>query len=106
MKNAKFFMHPGFIDNGNMTAIDAAFLGVPTLTSEYPAMRYYEDTMHLGMKFFNPFDARDLAESLFYMEENYLAHAEMLPPVDELERYTVEFTYKQLYATVKDIFKL
>ncbi|WP_331654725.1 hypothetical protein, partial [Anaerosporobacter sp.] len=65
LSNARFFMHPGFTDNGNMTAIDAAFLGVPTITSDYPAMRYYETYMQLNMRFFNPFKPNELKQLLF-----------------------------------------
>lgn len=105
LKNAKFFMHPGFTDNGNMTAIDAAFLGVPTVSSDYAAMRYYEETMHLNMKFFNPFEPKELVEALFYMEMNCRKQAEKLPEIEQLEQYTIKHTYKQLYATIQDIFK-
>lgn len=106
LKNARFFMHPGFADNGNMTAIDAAFLGVPTITSDYPAMRYYEETMQLNMRFFSPFKVKELSELLMKMESDYEKQARLLPTVDELEKYTVKYTYKNLFHTVIDVFKL
>ena len=102
---AKFFMHPGFTDNGNMTAIDAAFLGVPTITSDYPAMRYYEEYMHLNMRFFNPFKPNELKQLLFDMEENHEKYKAMLPPSDRLREFTIEKTYRSLYNTVKNIIK-
>ena len=105
LQNAKFVMHPGFTDNGNMTAIDAAFLKVPTITSDYPAMRYYEETMHLNMKFFDPFNSKELKNLLFYMEENHADLSNRLPSSEELEKYTIRHTYIQIYNTVKDVFK-
>lgn len=106
LKHAKYFMHPGFIDNGNMTAIDAAFLGVPTISGDYPAMRYYEDTMHLNMRFFHPFEVKELSNLLMSMEKDYEKYAELLPKPEELEKYTVNFSYRQIFETVMDIFKL
>lgn len=104
LKGACFFMHPGFTDNGNMTAIDAAFLRVPTITSDYPAMRYYEEKMHLNMRFFNPFSSKELTELLLEMEGEHEMQKEKLPSYENLEKYTINHTYKELYDTVKDIF--
>ena len=106
LKHAKFFMHPGITDNGNMTAIDAAFLGVPTITSDYPAMRYYEEKMKLKMCFFDPFKAEELIHLLIRMEKDYKKHAQLLPKTEELEKYTLKYTYKELFDTVTDIFNL
>lgn len=106
LKGACFFMHPGFTDNGNMTAIDAAFLRVPTITSDYPAMRYYEEKMGLNMKFFNPFNPKELADLLLQMDDEYKVQMQKLPSYECLERYTIEHTYKELYDTIKDIFEL
>lgn len=106
LKNAKFFMHPGFIDNGNMTAIEAAFLGVPTITGDYPAMRYYEETMKLNMLFFNPFQAKELSRLLIIMEDDYKKRAKLLPKAEVLEQYTIKHTYKKLFNTIVNIFKL
>lgn len=106
LKNAKFFMHPGFTDNGNMTAIDAASLGVPTLTSDYPAMRYYEDTMKLNMKFFSPFEVKELVDGLFFMENNFEDQAKALPRIEEIEKYTIKYKYRELYRTVEEVFQL
>jgi hypothetical protein len=105
LSNAKFFMHPGFTDNGNMTAIDAAFLGVPTITSDYPAMRYYEEYMQLNMRFFNPFKPNELKQLLFDMEKNYQSYKEMLPSPGSLREFTIEKTYRNLYCIVKNIIK-
>ena len=105
LSNAKFFMHPGFTDNGNMTAVDAAFLGVPTMSSDYPAMRYYETYMQLNIKFFDPFKPKELKELLFDMEKNYERYKKMLPSPEHLREFTIEKTYYSLYNTVKNIIK-
>lgn len=105
LSNAKFFMHPGFTDNGNMTTIDAAFLGVPTITSDYPAMRYYENYMKLNMRFFDPFNPKELKLLLLDMEKNYKKYKAMLPPLEWLREFTIEKTYHDLYSTVKNIIK-
>lgn len=104
LQNAKFIMHPGFTDNGNMTAIDAAFLGVPTISSDYPAMRYYEKVMHLNMKFFDPFNPKELTKLLFEMENNYSFASDKLPKPEELEKFTINYTYIYIYNVIKEIF--
>lgn len=103
LSNAKFLMHPGFADNGNMTAIDAAFLGVPTITGDYPAMRYYEEYMGLNMIFFNPFKPYELKEILLDMENNYQKYKELLPSPDCLKKYSIKKTYNIIYNTIKSI---
>ena len=105
LKGAKFLIHPGFADNGNGTVIDAAFLRVPSISSDYPAMRYIEERMHLGMKFFDPFNPKELTEQLLQMETEYIVQKEKLPAIECLEKYTVKYTYKEVYSTIKDIFK-
>lgn len=106
LAKAKFFMHPGLMDNGNMTAVDAACLGVPTISSDYPQMRYYEEYMHLNMHFFDPYDEKSLADMLLRAEKESAQWAKGLPTWEELERYTIEETYLDIYAAVEEALKI
>lgn len=104
--NAKFFMHPGLMDNGNMTAVDAASVGVPTISSGYPQMKYYEEYMHLNMKFFDPYSEESLKDMLFQAEQEYETWKQQLPSREELKQYTIEKTYSKIFEVVEEAFKL
>lgn len=106
LKGAKFMMHPGYADNGNGTVIDAAFMRVPAISSDYPAMRYIENKMDLNIKFFDPFNSRQLAELLLQMETEHELQREKLPSVECLERYTIKHTYEEVYRVIKEVFRL
>jgi len=106
LRHAKFFMHPGLIDNGNMTAVDAASVGVPTITSDYPQMKFYDDYMHLNMRFFNPYDVNSLKNALLKTEQDYNEMKKKLPTREELRKYTISCTYNKIYAAIEEAFKL
>lgn len=106
LRLAKFFMHPGLMDNGNMTAVDAACLGVPTISSNYPQMRYYEEYMHLNIRFFDPYSEKSLTETLLKTENDYEILKQGLPTREELELFTIGNTYKDIYCAVADALKL
>lgn len=90
LENAAFLLHPGYGDNGNGTAFDAAMLGVPTLSCDYPAMRNMDDKTGMGIKFFDKNDCEKLAELLHWMQENYLTVSKMIPHPELLGRHTIE----------------
>lgn len=71
IKNARFVFHPGFADNGNGTAIDAASFGVPTLSNDYPAMRYISDKLEINCQFVRLSNTKETASALLWMQENY-----------------------------------
>lgn len=106
LAGAKFFMHPGLMDNGNMTAVDAACLGVPTISSDYPQMRYYEEYMHLNMRFFDPYSEKSIASALLQTEKDHEELKKGLPTREALKKFTIEETYKDIYAAVEEAFKI
>ena len=106
LRQAKFFMHPGLMDNGNMTAVDAASVGVPTISSNYPQMKYYEEYMHLHMRFFDPYSEKSLKNVLLQTEQDYEVLREQLPSRDELQQYTIEETYRKIFLAIEEAFKL
>ena len=106
LKRAKFFMHPGLMDNGNGTAVDAASVGVPTISSNYPQMKFLDDYMHLNMRFFDPYDVNSLKDALLKTEQDYNEMKAKLPSREELRKYTISCTYPQIFAAVEEAFKL
>jgi glycosyltransferase involved in cell wall biosynthesis len=68
IKHARFLLHGNLYDNGTFSVIDAASLGVPTLSSRYPCMEYLNETCRLNLTFFDPRNIEELARSLKAME--------------------------------------
>lgn len=99
---AKFVFHPGYADNGNGTVIDAASVGVPSISSDYPAMRYIDQKISLHLHYFNPFDDRSITQALLEAEHDCDKYAGQVPERDELKNYTVDRTYREQYQIIKD----
>lgn len=90
LQGAAFFMHPGYADNGNGTAFDAAMMGVPTLSTDYPAMRNMADVTGIKMAFFEKDNVEELSELLLLAEKNYMEMAMSIPPQSELIKHTID----------------
>ncbi|HUP82486.1 MAG TPA: hypothetical protein VM260_28285 [Pirellula sp.] len=55
LTSAKFLWHNVIADNGTFSVIEAAFLGTPSVTSDYPQMRELNESIGLSMEFFDPY---------------------------------------------------
>lgn len=100
LKKAKFFFHPGCADNGNGTAFDAAVLGVPTLSCDYPAMRNMDEKTKMNMQFFELNDVNGLVDLLFKQEKR--KEKWNMPTRQELEKFIV--TDDKLCTEIYEIF--
>ncbi|WP_146740015.1 glycosyltransferase family 4 protein [Legionella quinlivanii] len=69
--NAAFLWHTALIDNGTFSVVEAAQMGVPSLSSSYQAMRELQDSFQLDIAWMNPDDPVDMATQLKWMEDNY-----------------------------------
>ncbi|WP_406237165.1 hypothetical protein ACF3NX_07480 [Acetobacter orientalis] len=79
MTGAKFLLHNVIMDNGTLCAIEAAFAGTPTLSSDYPPMRYLSDRYGIHVQFFDPDNSLKLGEALRNMELNWQDYQQQLP---------------------------
>jgi len=68
--SCKFVWNPTLYDNGTYSVIEAALLGKPSLSALYPATEYWNNKLNLNLVFFNPYDKKQMASSLKWMEEN------------------------------------
>ncbi len=75
LRSARFLAHNVIADNGTFSAVEAALLGTPSVSSDYPQMREIDEAFGLGLRFFDPFDERATAEALLV--------GESLPPPPE-----------------------
>ena len=70
ISNAAFLWHPATVDNGTYSVIEAAELQVPSLCSDYPAMREIESICELGIVWMNSKDVQDISRKIKWMEDN------------------------------------
>lgn len=84
LSGAAFLWHPGRIDNGTFSVIEAASLGVPALSSDYPAMREIDAQFRLNLMWQQADDPRSMANAMWEMERYHVARRENLPTAEEL----------------------
>jgi len=68
LSQSEFLWHAGRVDNGTFSVIEAASLGVPALSSDYPAMREIDAQFRLQLAWMDPHDADNMAQALKAME--------------------------------------
>jgi len=64
VRGARFLVHNVLADNGTYSVVEAAILGRPSLSSDYPQMREIDAAFGLGMRFFDPYDPSATARAL------------------------------------------
>ncbi|HEF4759233.1 TPA: glycosytransferase [Pseudomonas putida] len=90
LANAAFLWHAGKIDNGTFSTIEAAYYNVPSLSSDYPAMREIDDQFALSLTWMNSGDYKDMAHKLKEMELTHLTKAASLPTHERLNEQHVD----------------
>lgn len=101
IKHAKFLWHPTLIDNGTFSVIEAAYHQVPSLSSDYPQMRYLDTHFKLNLCFSNPRSSRDMAEKLALMSTDYSQRKALLPTQDDLKQFTYPELALEFWKTIK-----
>jgi len=90
LAGARFLWHAGQIDNGTFSVVEAAYLGIPSLSSDYPAMREMDAEFSLNLAWMDPYSPRQMAEQLKNMEQEADARRAMLPSAERLAERRVE----------------
>jgi glycosyltransferase involved in cell wall biosynthesis len=90
LAGAEFLWHPARRDNGTFCVVEAASLGVPALSSDYPAMREFDETFGLGLAWMDPACPLHMARQLKHMEENARVRRELLPDRQRLAEASLE----------------
>ncbi|UEM18196.1 glycosyltransferase (plasmid) [Bradyrhizobium barranii subsp. barranii] len=84
LARAAFLWHPARIDNGTFSVVEAAHLGVPALSSDYPAMREIDEQFALHLAWMDQDDPEDMARQLKHMEADFEIARRHLPRAEEL----------------------
>jgi glycosyltransferase involved in cell wall biosynthesis len=90
LQGAAFLWHAGRIDNGSFSVVEAAGLGVPALSSDYPPMREMDEQFALNLAWMDARDPQAMAQALKDMEEKHMGRRAMLPTADQLASQSIE----------------
>lgn len=102
LSNAAFLWHPGRIDNGTFSVVEAAQLGVPSLSSDYPAMREIDAQFQLNLTWMDSSKPKHMAKQLKWIEENIISVKKGLPGKDILEQQEVEKLALEYWKVVRE----
>lgn len=100
--SAAFLWHPGKTDNGTFSVVEAAHLGVPSLSSDYPAMHEIDHQFALNLSWMDPYNPDDMARQLKRMEKESTMLRDRLPSAEHLASQSVEKLSSSYWNVVRD----
>jgi len=87
---ARFLWHAARIDNGTLSVVEAALLGVPSLSSKYPAMEEMDTQFGLHLAWMDSQNPSEMAGQLKWMEQHAGSARALLPSPRDLTRHFVD----------------
>jgi len=106
ISGAKFLLLSSFCDNGAFGAVEAAWLGIPCASSDYPHMRYMAQYFGINPLWYHGENSDNILDALLRMqkgsEEEYrgtLPSRELLKSKSyELQRETIQKTLREAWS--------
>lgn len=102
LADARFLWHQAAIDNGTFSVVEAAQLGVPSLSSDYPAMREIDAQFQLSMLWMDPDDSDQMAQQLKHMELEVSVQRQRLPSKEHLASQSMARLAPAYWAAVRE----
>lgn len=98
---ARFLWHPAIVDNGTYSVIEAAYYGIPSVSSNYPQMQFINDRFNLNLEFFDSGNPTEMALALKKLELNHQQKSTLLPS----KEFLTQFSYENLANECWNIFR-
>lgn len=102
LAGAAFLWHAGHIDNGTFSVVEAAHLGVPSLSSDYPAMHEIDEQFQLNLTWMDASKPKLMARQLKWMEDNALIAKTALLRKEILEQQDVNKLALDYWKAVRE----
>lgn len=102
LKESAFLWHAGRIDNGTFSVIEAAYWGVPALSSDYPAMREIDCQFALNLTWMDADSPLNMANQLKKMEASASLIKASLPSRAQLATESLEHHASTYWAALKE----
>jgi len=102
LANAAFLWHPGRIDNGTFSVVEAAHMGVPSLSSKYPAMEEIDAQFGLNLTWMDADDPSEMGRQLKWMEEHARSARDWLPAEADLTQHGLDQVSHQYWRALRE----
>ena len=100
---AKFLWHPAVVDNDTYAVIEAAYYGVPAVSSDHPQMRFIDERFKLNLNFCDASQPRHMAVQLKKMEEEHLVQRQKLPKKEFLEQFSYAKLAPEFWQLIRNL---
>lgn len=101
LSSALLLFHPALFDNGTFAVLEAAWHGVPSVSSDYPAMREISQRFGVPLTFFDPSDPKSMAAVLRAAVADRSRLAAALPCRDHLRRFSPRWNAAEFWAAMR-----
>ena len=101
LSRAELLLHGAIFDNGTFSVAEAAWRGIPSVSSHYAAMDEMSLEFGLPLQFFDSSDPASLASVLREALINRAKLVQTLPTRAELERVSVEALAGEVWSQIK-----
>jgi glycosyltransferase involved in cell wall biosynthesis len=102
LAGARFLWHPARIDNGTLAVVEAAAMGVPSLSSRYPPMEEIDTHFDLQLTWMDAGQPRDMARQLKWMETHAGEARSRLPARETLTRRGVDGVASEYWKVIRE----
>ena len=102
LANAEFLWHPARIDNGTFSVVEAAHLGVPSLSSRYPAMEEIDAEFGLNLTWMDANQPSQMAGQLKWMEEHARSVRDRLPSETDLAQRGLDQVAHEYWRALRE----
>ncbi|MBS0583232.1 MAG: glycosyltransferase [Proteobacteria bacterium] len=102
LAGAAFLWHAGSLDNGSFSVVEAAAAGVPSLSSDYPAMREMDAQFSLHLAWMDATRPRSMANALKTMESAWQERKNLLPSAKVLAKQAVGELAGEYWKVVRE----
>ena len=102
LARADVLVHGALYDNGTFSVVEAAWFGVPSVSSDYPAMREIESRFGVPLEYFEATDTDTRAAALARMLEAPDVARARLPGRERLRRHSFEATAPGYWSAFRD----
>jgi glycosyltransferase involved in cell wall biosynthesis len=102
LANAEFLWHPARIDNGTFSVVEAAHLGVPSLSNKYPAMEEMDAEFGLHLTWMDARQPKRMARQLKWMEEHARSVRDRLPSEADLAHHGLDQVAHEYWRALRE----
>lgn len=97
LRGAAFVLHGALYDNGTYSVVEGAWMGVPSISSDYPAMREVSRNFSLPLSFFDPRDPDSIAQTIASAVRDRDAMVRVMPSQQTLQQRSFEVVAPQYW---------